>query len=208
MPMKRRFFIELWKALPGVEHKLKRSIEERSCAMSDQLLQNSSTNAKDRATKQHLELAALMLATYRDLLHSGIDRESALSALGQALLKPNSWVIKTATKAMLTVAKDPMVQLVDYTKLNILKKYGTGFEFSMEGSDEVEFTMRVTKCFYNDYFNENSAPELTSLFCAWDQNWIEPISPKRHKILFARDTTIAEGGASCPFTFRRTQRPE
>jgi len=204
--LEKRFFSELWKSLPTVGKQERNSIEAQARSLIKEFSQRPRPSATDRATRQHLELAVLVLSAYRVLLKAGVHYETTLLALENALLKPNSWIIKTATKTMLATTNDPMTRLVNYTKANIPRKYGAGFEFAMEGNHEHEFTMRVKKCLYNDYFNEMSAPELTPLFCAWDQNWIEPISPKRHRVQFERKTTLADGGESCPFTFRRTEK--
>jgi hypothetical protein len=49
-------------------------------------------------------------------------------------------------------------------------------------------------------------PELTSVLCEFDRNWLAMISPERHGFRFERKTTLGYGGASCPFHFFRVSR--
>jgi hypothetical protein len=146
----------------------------------------------------------MMLAAYVSLKDLSLANALILDTLQHALSTPNSWIFKAATRLMLLFSRDPMKTLVNYTQNHIPPIYGKAFEFIEEGDSEKQYTMRITRCFYHDFFVGNGAPELTHLFCEWDKNWIDPISPSRHGVHFIRETTIAYGQDSCPFTFRRT----
>jgi hypothetical protein len=82
--------------------------------------------------------------------------------------------------------------------------YGATFEFEHEGDGSGDFfASNVTRCFYHTFFLANGAPELTPVFCDWDNLWAEEIVPARHGLRFARPTTLASGGDMCRFQFHR-----
>ncbi|WP_369795169.1 L-2-amino-thiazoline-4-carboxylic acid hydrolase [Halioglobus sp. HI00S01] len=96
-----------------------------------------------------------------------------------------------------------MNSLVNYSSKKIPAMYGRVFAFEEQRIGENTYTMRVTKCFYHEFFKAQGEPHLTQLFCEWDRNWIEPISVRKHRVRFTRLETIASGGSCCPFTFHR-----
>lgn len=206
--MKRQFLATLWKELKTQGVQGSKGLQPDVLAQFTALLKANPIAQTSRAAKQHQERACLMLAAYQTLSKKINDQKLLLDALEIALCTPNSWMIRNATSAMLFFARDPMTTLVNYTKQRIPPIYGDLFEFTNEGSEEDQFTMRISACFYQDFFIKNDAQELTPLFCAWDRNWIEPISAKKHGVSFRRETTLADGGDSCPFTFIRVHQNE
>lgn len=184
---------------------LKRSkaIESQMGAAYLRLNNENPSDPDDRTMAQHKHISCMMLAAYVTLKDTSLSNTLILEGLQNALSAPNSWLIKTATRLMLLFSRDPMNTLDNYTKNRIPPIYGKAFEFVEEGSADEQYTMRITKCFYNEFFIKNETTELTHLFCEWDKNWIDPISPSKHGVRFIRATTIADGQDSCPFTFRR-----
>ena len=81
--------------------------------------------------------------------------------------------------------------------------YGEGFTFVEEVPSLDRYTMRVTRCFYHEFFTAQGQPQLTRLFCAWDLTWINEVSEQKHGVRFERSTTIAADGPDCPFTSHR-----
>ena len=203
--MKKQFLATLWKEskVQGIANV--KVHEPAILTQCDSLMEENAIEKSSRSAQQHLEIACLMLAAYRVLRSKASDQELLLKVLGTALCTPNSWIIRNSTRTMLFFSRDPMTTLVNYTKTRIPPIYGDVFEFSNEGSEEEHFTMRISTCFYHEFFIRNDAKQLTPLFCAWDMNWIEPISAKKHGVEFRRETTLADGGDSCPFTFVRTR---
>jgi len=61
----------------------------------------------------------------------------------------------------------------------------------------------VKRCFYHQYAQENSAPELMQILCEWDWLWANAIEPARHGFSFELPTTLGYGGDMCRFCFRR-----
>ncbi len=201
--LKRQFLAALWRELKAQGILNRKVYEPAVLAQFESLIKENSVEQTDGAAKQHQEIGCLMLAAYRTLKTQVDDQNMLLKVLGAALRAPNSWIIRNSTRAMLLFSRDPMTTLVNYTKTRIPPMYGDVFEFSTEGSEEEQFTMRISTCWYHDFFVKNEAKELTPLFCAWDMNWTEAISAAKHGVIFQRETTLADGGDSCPFTFIR-----
>ena len=201
--MRRQFLAVLRRELESHGLSCHKSQKSEIIGLCEKLMIENPVDQSDKAGTQHQKIACLMLAAYRTLKISVEDHELMLDILCTALTKPNSWMIRNATRVMLFFSKDPMTTLVNYTKNRVPPMYGNVFEFTNEEKDRNEFTMRITSCYYHNFFVTNGAIELTPLFCAWDKNWIEPISPTKHGVKFQRKTTLATGGDSCPFTFVR-----
>lgn len=201
--MERRFFAALWRDLDSSGSAQRRLIRQRALARQKTLLGEFAHPAADRASDYHRTLASLVLGTYETLLAEGLSRSDSLKALQRGVVEPNSAIVRWSMKAMLFFSRDPMRRVVEYSHNNVPASYGEGFTFEESGDARQEYTMTVTRCFYHHYFTAHSAAELTELFCAWDRNWVDAISPDRHGVEFIRSTTIAQGGDSCPFTFRR-----
>jgi len=205
MTLHRQFLATLRKELKVHGITISKADQQPIMGQFESLIKANLTAQTSRAARKHLQLACIMLAAYRTLDTKINDQELLLHMLGRALSEPNSWVIRHSTRALLFFTQDPMSALVNYTKTRIPSTFGEAFEFTNEGCDEQQYTMRISSCFYHRFFVKNNADVLTPLFCAWDMNWIEPISEEKHGVTFSRETTIASGGGSCPFTFTRTQ---
>jgi len=173
-------------------------------AQIDKLVSEDAKSLDGRAEKYHLELACLVLASYQFLVgYSSISAATREKILLSSLMRPNQKSIQWGTKIMLALTRDPMRTLVNYSRKRLPAMYGKIFAFSQEGDENSVYTMRVTRCFYHQFFTRHGQPELTRLFCEWDRNWIDPISEAKHKVRFTRAETIATDGESCPFTFER-----
>ena len=161
--------------------------------------------AKSAAETSHLEIACLVLAAHHFLGQQAIDDDVIKEILEDAVLKPGRRITRWATRIMLALSRDPMATLVRFSSERIPPAYGSLFRFAEERSEPDSYTMRVTRCFYHEFFARYQVPHLTRIFCRWDEAWIKPISVVRHRVEFTRSETIATGGQSCPFTFRRSR---
>jgi len=61
----------------------------------------------------------------------------------------------------------------------------------------------IHRCFFNDFFRANGAAEVTSIFCALDNVWVDALHEARYGVRFARPTTLAQGADACRFQFSR-----
>ena len=156
----------------------------------------------DDRTLPHLRLTAMVLACY-SALHSGsMDSQLAIELIEDVFAGIGRTMLRLYTWALLTFSRDPFTAITRAGSQRALSQYGREWEFRIEETDRY-FSMTATKCFYADFFQAAGLPQLTRVFCRWDQNWIEPIDPARHRISFDRPTTMGFGGKECPFIFKR-----
>jgi len=203
--VKNRFLRIFWKALLRNNIPRSKKLDSQIEEMYLSLREKNTTRTENRTYDWHRDICCIMLAVYRTLNSTSISRDTLLDALQEALTTPNSHFIKFAVRTKLLFSRDPMHTLVEYNKTRIPLFYGNEFDYVEEGDSTVQYTMRITRCFYHNFFANNAAPELTALFCEWDKNWMNSISPLKHGVRVERKTTIGTGGESCPFTFIRTE---
>ena len=156
----------------------------------------------DGKTHPHLRLTACVLASYQALASGPLDQKQAMELVEDAFVSIGRTTLKLYTQAILMFSKDPFLAITNAGKKRVIEQYGGAWEFRLEETEN-SFTMTSTKCFYHDFFTAAGAQHLTRIFCSWDENWIKPIDPTKHGILFERPTTIGLGGNECPFIFKR-----
>ena len=181
-------------------------VDQREIArQADAYLSANGDLAKTNVERSHVEMVCFVLAANDYLTRQAIDDETVEAILEDVVLKPGRRITRWATRIMLAFSRDPMATLVQYSSERIPPAYGNLFAFEEERAVPDSYTMRVTRCFYHEFFTRYQVPHLTRIFCRWDEAWIEPISVVRHGVKFTRSETIATGAQSCPFTFRRSQ---
>lgn len=104
---------------------------------------------------------------------------------------------------MLDAAPDPFTAIVASSRVRERDAFGAAFDFDHVADDDARYLLDVRRCFFHDVLTASGVPELTTVMCEFDRNWIDAIDPERHGIAFTRDTTIGLGGTHCPFHFRR-----
>ncbi|MBB5956614.1 hypothetical protein FHS29_003200 [Saccharothrix tamanrassetensis] len=150
----------------------------------------------------HLPLTATVAAGYQALL-TRMPQEQALTVVTQAFHEPVRPFVHDGTKAALDAADDPFAVLTDISKDREENYFGADFAFVRSADDRARYLLDVTRCFYVEVLAKCGVPELGTVFCEFDAGWIGAIDRDRHGIDFTRPTTIARGGATCPFHFRR-----
>jgi len=205
--MQRAFFVWLWQQ-PELERVADRAAVQQQIKEHHARLIAVAPKPLGSVDARHHQAACLVLAAFRELNAAGVARGVAISAITEAICRPGQRFISMTTKLMLAMSRDPMSTLVNYSNNRIPPAYGDGFSFNSEGDAQQQFIMRVTKCFYYDFFQRHGCAELTRVFCAWDRNWISAISESKHRVRFSRPGTIANGEGSCPFTFERLASKE
>ena len=156
----------------------------------------------DEKTRPHLRLTACVLASYQALSSGLLDQKEALKFVEDVFVSIGRTTLQIYTRVLLNFSKDPFIAITKAGMNRALEQYGRAWEFRFEGTENY-FTMTCTKCFYHDFFTASDYQHLTRIFCSWDENWIKPIDPGRHGILFERPTTMGYGGKECPFIFNR-----
>lgn len=153
----------------------------------------------DGTTQGHIVFGSCVLVSYRVLLRANLSDHDAKKAVSATLCnigKRTNWFVMWLTCRL---AFDPFRAIQNYTKHRIPASYGPSFEILYhEASDE--FTSEVVACGYRSFLLRHHATELLPLFCEWDKVWIDAL-PK--SIAFSRPQTLAQGGGTCRFEFRR-----
>ncbi len=188
--------------LPGEE----KVLTEQVAAEGDALLHANAHMAIDAPARSNLVMTSLALATYRVLLTKGIERRAALTFVQEALLEPNRKWMALFTRISLRLSRDRLALLASISKSKQTHAYGIAFDFEHE-TDEMKsyFTTRVKKCLYHDFFRANGAPEMTPVFCAFDNLWGDVIANGEYGVRFDRPTTMGWGDDICRFEFKRTR---
>ncbi|AXB42432.1 L-2-amino-thiazoline-4-carboxylic acid hydrolase [Amycolatopsis albispora] len=149
----------------------------------------------------HLPLTALVAGAYQVLLRR-LPRAAARSLVAKAFHEPMRPYVHDGTKAALDAADDPFTVITGFSKDREENYFGDDFVFSRV-EDSSRYLVDVHRCFYVRVLEIAGVPELGTVFCEFDAAWISAIDRDRHGVDFERPTTIARGGATCPFHFRR-----
>jgi len=164
--------------------------------------QEQAGRIEDEQSKFHLQLMALLLASYRSLQEL-ISKEEALSLLKRATIEPSLAAIGEGVKYALDQAPDPMEVLVDASRQREAYFFGKSFTFERHQDDQQAYILHVRRCFYQRFALENGVPELMQILCEWDWSWARAIEPARHGFSFELPTTLGYGADMCRFCFRR-----
>ncbi|WP_077010225.1 L-2-amino-thiazoline-4-carboxylic acid hydrolase [Saccharothrix sp. ALI-22-I] len=149
----------------------------------------------------HLALTASVAGAYQVLLRR-LPRAEALSVVARAFHEPIRPYVHDGTRAALDAADDPFAVITGFSKDREENYFGDDFSFSRV-EDSSRYLVDVRRCFYVRVLDVAGVPELGTVFCEFDAAWISAIDRDRHGVDFQRPTTIARGGATCPFHFRR-----
>ncbi|MER7076583.1 L-2-amino-thiazoline-4-carboxylic acid hydrolase [Saccharopolyspora kobensis] len=167
-----------------------------------ELLVTNLPSAVDDLARQHLRLTLALIAAF-ELLRPPLGSTAAVDAVRRAFVEPFGSTVREATRAMLDAAEDPFRAMVGVARTRENQYYGAAFEFRHAADDDRHFHQDVHRCFYQEVLAENSASELGPVLCAFDESWIGAVDPAVHGFRFERATTLALGGAHCPFHFSR-----
>lgn len=159
----------------------------------------------DEPSRYHLQTVATILAAYLMLKKIG-SKEEALNSIRKAFIEPFREYGREKTSLTLDTSNNPFTAIVDVSRLREQYFFGSTFTFEREQDDEQAYLLNVTNCFYHNFFAKNKVPELTPIFCEFDNIWIENIDSKKHNFHFERTTTIGFGGKLCPFHFYQGEK--
>jgi hypothetical protein len=113
-----------------------------------------------------------VLASYQALTVGPLQPDQALELVEDLFTSIGQTTLRLYTRALLAFSRDPFVAITRAGK-RALEQYGSAWEFRIAETDN-SFAMTATKCFYHDFFKAAAAPQLTRVFCRWDENWIGP----------------------------------
>lgn len=161
------------------------------------------TDTDSGPTAQNAAVATALLAADQTLSPTVPHRGERRQLLEQALVEPLEDTIRHATETALDAADDPFAAMVATTRVREKHAFGPRFVFEHPVDDDTEFVSEVRHCYFHELLTAHDAGHLTSVLCAFDANWMGAVDPDRHGFTVDRMTSIATGGESCPFRFRR-----
>lgn len=156
----------------------------------------------NRALRTHLENHILPgLALYQELRADGLEQDDALNLTASLF----AGSVEPQQRSMARLGRLPffysLLKLV--IRPTMKRQYpaeGWNMEWVEVSQDQIAFN--IHRCFYLDTLTEYGAPELTALFCRFDDLVFEHMSPR---VSWERTRTLARGGDLCDFRFRHAR---
>lgn len=156
----------------------------------------------DQMTPSFMTTCAVIAASYEVLINKMESKEEVVEFLQHSFKHTAEKQVKLTYKLMFIGKKDMLKTMEDFFK-NGMPLYGDSFEFNyVKNEAEGSFGCHITKCFFNDFFTKYGVPELTTVLCHWDENWLEEIDKEKHGLTYSRPTTLGYGGDKCRFDFK------
>ena len=153
----------------------------------------------DQVTQGHLIIGACVVSAHRVWLRQHIDPKTAKAKVAVPMIslwKRTLWIMMLLLSFF---SRDEFEALRRYTKDRGASALGPSFDIEYVEIEE-GFVSEVHTCGYHSFLMRHDATLLLDLFCEWDRIWIDRLSSQ---VNFYRPPTIAHGGKTCRFEFRR-----
>ena len=172
--------------------------------------QHNAGRIVDTPSERWVMLCSLLLAAYRTLNAVTGDSAQAIAALMEATRRPFTRHIAAYLDDRFGISQDAPEEAFDRIsetfKARGEERFGVTFTYVQAVQDQDRSHVNVTRCFFNDFFAANGAPEVTPILCAMDAVWAEETAHPRYGLHFERPTTLAAGGDACRFQLLRLRR--
>ncbi len=181
---------------------IKDAIFTRTATLADQ----NAARVIDGLSQQWVIFCSFLLAAYRELQPHAGDAGEVLSILRKAMagvMKERSTLADRFGISQ-DAPEEALARIAENCKRRGEEQYGQGWTFVQDVQDEMHSFINIEKCFFNDFFRANDAPEMTPLFCAMDSLWSDELEQPRYGVHFARPTTLAQGDDMCRFQFTKS----
>ncbi len=176
-------------------------------ATAPTIRESNQSRVVDEPSKNHLELTSLILATYRVLNHVMSDRKAILDLMRQTMAEPLKDHMPVYLTQRFGIEPDVPSEAFEAAAMNFKQRgeqlFGTAFQYEQEVQTSERSFVNIRRCFFNDFFRANDAPELTPLFCYMDTLWADALHEGEYNVRFERPTTLAAGDDMCRFQFTR-----
>jgi hypothetical protein len=153
------------------------------------------------ALRWHLEQKILPgLALYQVLSQENSDQDAVLAEVGSLLeigLRGFSRFVNVYTYFPL-----PFAVMRQLFKASLLAYPRQGWDIEQVENSKTSFAFNIHRCFYMDVFTAYGAPELTALYCQWDDLLYTAWSPS---IRWQRTKTLGRGDDCCDFRYSRSK---
>jgi hypothetical protein len=164
----------------------------------------------DEPSQHHLALTALILASHRVLLPMLPIRDELLALLRAALADPLQRDMPAYLTRRFDIDPDlpeaAFAAVATHFKARGEQLFGKAFIYEQEVQTAQASFVNIRRCFFNDFFTANGAPELTPLFCYMDTLWAETLHRDGYNVVFNRPTTLAAGDDQCRFQFTKAEK--
>ena len=184
-----------------------REIEESAANRTLQLVTRNSSRAVDAPTQIWLQRSALVLAVYQELCLCS-EPASVLAIIREALIAPFEQQVSQYLDGRFGISQaapqEAFVRISENFKRRGEERFGKAFAYVQDVQDEKRSFTNIARCFFNDFFRSNGAPEVTAIFCALDKVWAEALESGPYGVRFDRPTTLAQGDDACRFQFSRS----
>lgn len=181
-------------------------IERTATARAAELRERNKSRAVDPPTQLWLERSSIVLAVYLELrpLAESVD---VLTVIRTALIAPFAQQVNQYLEGRFgisqTAPREAFVRISENFKRRGEERFGKAFAYVPDVQDGTRSFTNIARCFFNDYFRSNGAPEVTSVFCALDKVWADALDAGPYGVRFERPTTLAQGADACRFQFSR-----
>ena len=183
-------------------HDIERSAESRAC----EIVERNASRAVDVPTELWLQRSAIVLAVYQELRMLA-KSDQVLAIIRGALTGPFADQVAQYLEGRFGISEaapaEAFVRISANFKTRGEQRFGKAFAYVQDVQDGTRSFTNITRCFFNDFFRANGAPEVTSVFCALDKVWADALESRPYGVRFERPTTLAQGDDACRFQFSR-----
>ena len=135
------------------------------------------------------------------------DRDALLDLLRQTMAEPLQAHMQVYLTQRFGIQPDVPAEAFEAAATNFKPRgeqsFGEAFQYEQEVQTPEQSFVNIRRCFFNDFFRANEAPELTPLFCFMDTLWADALHEGAYNVRFDRPTTLAAGDDMCRFQFTR-----
>mmetsp|Transcript_25805 Transcript_25805/g.72255 ORF Transcript_25805/g.72255 Transcript_25805/m.72255 type:complete len:281 (+) Transcript_25805:206-1048(+) len=165
-----------------------------------ELIEKHNGRVSDERSSTHLQTAALVLATHKVLLPFLRNEEEVLTIIKGQMGAATSPMLRYMLKGTLYLSSDPFKSMA--RRLHSLKSdLGAAVTADITESEQSAM-MEVSSCLYNDMFEAEELPQLTSCCCcSVDRMWFEGL--ERFGVGFSFPKRLSEGDGKCCFKLNR-----
>ncbi len=200
--------------LDTLTEKLAQMLPDQATALIDEIeaavpaiRESNQSRVVDEPSQNHLELTSLILASYRELSNVMSDRDAILNLMRQTMAEPLKDHMQVYLTQRFGIEPDVPSEAFEAAASNFKQRgeqsFGNAFQYEQEVHTSEQSFVNIRRCFFNDFFRANDAPELTPLFCYMDTLWADALHEGAYNVRFDRPTTLAAGDDMCRFQFTR-----
>jgi L-2-amino-thiazoline-4-carboxylic acid hydrolase len=186
-------------------------LEDEVRVRVSELVERNTHLALDAPTLQWIHRASVVLAVYQVLgpLAGG---DEVISILRDAMTEPFREKMSGYLLNRFGISQDAPAQAFDRISENFKtrgeERFGKAFLYVQDVQDANRSFTNIRRCFFNDFFRANGAAEVTRIFCALDNVWVDSLHETRYGVRFDRPTNLAQGADACRFQFSRLPASE